>query len=192
MNTGPFFSAHTELTASRLWGDIWWIWQKVYWIRSVDCTFNLNKAVVGLEFQISWVRECIHNNTYKHSMSNICIYRYICLCVCVCKWVLLVKTNCITNCFWIMFGPMRVFLCPYHTFIHSLHQKALSECFTRMKHFFDCLLCWPGNTHTSTWVYSVASGSDSSASIIPLALHTSLISWHAFCSPIKSCAACLF
>ncbi len=37
-----FFSAHTERKASGPWGDILWIWQKVYWIRIVDYTFSLS------------------------------------------------------------------------------------------------------------------------------------------------------
>ncbi len=35
-----FFSAHTEQKASRPWGDILWIWQKVYWIRFIDYAFQ--------------------------------------------------------------------------------------------------------------------------------------------------------
>ncbi len=35
-----FFSAHTEQKVSGPWGDILWIWQKVYCIRVVDYTFN--------------------------------------------------------------------------------------------------------------------------------------------------------
>ena len=44
MNTGSFFNAHTEWTASRLWGDICWIWQKVYWIRIADFTFKVSQS----------------------------------------------------------------------------------------------------------------------------------------------------
>lgn len=51
--------------------------------------------------------------------------------------VFYLQTNCITVCVW----PQRVFLCPYQTFIPLL--MVLSECFSEMKHFFDC---WPGNT----------------------------------------------
>ncbi len=36
---------HTEQTANRLWGDIHWIWQKVYLIRIADCTFKSNRFV---------------------------------------------------------------------------------------------------------------------------------------------------
>ncbi len=32
-------TAHTERTAGRPWGDIFWIWQNVYWIRIADYTF---------------------------------------------------------------------------------------------------------------------------------------------------------
>ncbi len=35
-----FFSAHTRRIASGPWGDILWIWQKVYWLRIIDYTFK--------------------------------------------------------------------------------------------------------------------------------------------------------
>lgn len=38
VNTRFFFSTHTEQTASRPWGDICWISQKVYLIIMDDCT----------------------------------------------------------------------------------------------------------------------------------------------------------
>ncbi len=37
---GTFWSDLDHMKASRLWGDILWIWQKVFWIRIVDYTFN--------------------------------------------------------------------------------------------------------------------------------------------------------
>ncbi len=44
MNTGLFSSAHTERKVSGPWGDILWIWQKMYaqmyWVRISDYTFN--------------------------------------------------------------------------------------------------------------------------------------------------------
>ncbi len=36
----PNPNPHTEWTARGPWRDIHWIWQRVYWIRIVDYTFN--------------------------------------------------------------------------------------------------------------------------------------------------------
>ncbi len=41
MNTGLFLNAHTEWKASGPWGEILWIWQKMFWIRIVGCTFKV-------------------------------------------------------------------------------------------------------------------------------------------------------
>lgn len=38
--TDFFFSAHTEQSVSGLWGEIHWIWQKVYWIIIADSSLN--------------------------------------------------------------------------------------------------------------------------------------------------------
>ncbi len=47
--TPEFFSTHTERTASGLWGDIRWIWQKVCWIRIADCTFKSSLFLLNPE-----------------------------------------------------------------------------------------------------------------------------------------------
>ncbi len=63
MNTGLFFSTHTERKASRLLGDIPWIWQKVYSIRIVDYTF---KAAL-IEFVLATWKQHI---SCKHNIDN--------------------------------------------------------------------------------------------------------------------------
>ncbi len=48
-----FFSAHTERKASGPWGDILWIWQKVFWIIIEDYTFNTCKFFTYSPFKLS-------------------------------------------------------------------------------------------------------------------------------------------
>lgn len=79
------------------------------------------------------------------------------------KSIFSIKTNCITNSL-CQFCPIGVFLCTYYTFLHSLHQKVLAQCFTGMKQHFDCLLCWPGYktskfTHTHTVLHQACTPS---------------------------------
>ncbi len=76
---GCFFSAHTELKASGPWGDILWVWQKVFWIIIVDYTFKL--SIYNLSIIMEFNKTKLYRKQFTSSALQISVVVWEAQCV---------------------------------------------------------------------------------------------------------------